>query len=361
MLHIDKKSITKLSTGRVLVVGDIILDEFVIGSPERISREAPVIVLEQLSSNFALGGASNAAHNISALGARSYLLGVVGNDLYSKAIENESLKLNITPALVIDETRTTTVKTRILSIAHKHPTSSIQFKQQVLRLDRLSRKSLSIKTENELINKFNFYLEKCDVVLISDYELGLCSSRLIKHIIQSCLKKGKFVIVDSSKNFKRFKGAFIITPNQPDTEDAVGLQITDKNSLIKAGNKLLRISGAKNVLITRGSEGMILFSSDTSEKQFILPAFNVSEVFDVTGAGDTVAGVIACAISAKLKKETACTIANIAASLVVKKYGTAVTNLEELTKCLTELKHNKNGIRNGKIFNLKKAKYTLKT
>lgn len=337
----DKKKLTsalqKLSSGSVLVIGDIILDEFVVGSPERISREAPVIILEHMSSEFALGGASNAAHNISSLGAKCYLVGVVGEDLYSKAFETECIKNNISPVLTFDQSRPTTVKTRLLSTAHKHPTSSIIFKQQLLRLDRLSRKVISLKIENELIKKIDTQIVKANAVLISDYNLGVCSKKIIDHVIKSTAKENIPVIVDASSDFKRFKDSFLITPNQPDTEAAVGFEITDQESLFKAGQKLLKISESKNVLITRGSEGMALFSSDSPDNPLILPAFNVSEVFDVTGAGDTVAGIIACAISAALSLESACTIGNLAASIVVKKYGTAVTTINELGDCLDKI------------------------
>ena len=341
MKKLDKKNLTimikKLSLGSVLVVGDIILDEFIIGSPERISREAPVIILEHMSSEFALGGASNAAHNISSLNAKCYLAGVTGKDLYSKALENECFKSKINPVLIFDNDRPTTVKTRLLSTAHKHPTSSIIFKQQLLRLDRLSRKTISKKIEDNLLEQISSHIEKCKTVLISDYNLGVCSKKLIAHTIKIANKNKIPVLVDAGNNFERFKGAFLITPNQPDTESAVGFTITDTNSLIKAGRKLLSISNAKNILITRGSEGMALFDSKNPEDPFILPAFNASEVFDVTGAGDTVAGIVACAISTKAPLKSACTIGNLAASIVVKKYGTAVTDINELEKTLNNI------------------------
>ena len=318
------------SNGSVLVIGDIILDEFVVGSPERISREAPVIILEHMSSEFALGGASNAAHNISSLGAKCYLIGAVGEDLYSKALENECIKNKITPVLVFDQSRPTTVKTRLLSTAHKHPTSSIIFKQQLLRLDRLSRKEINQTTESAIIKKFDAHLNKVKAVLISDYSLGVCSKKLIQYVINQSNKNKIPVMVDASGNFQRFNNSFLITPNQPDTEEAVGFTITSHSSLIKAGKSLLKISGASNVLITRGSEGMALFSDKNPENPFILPAFNVSEVFDVTGAGDTVAGTVTLAASVKSPLNTACLIGNLAASIVVKKYGTAVTSIKEI-------------------------------
>lgn len=342
MKKFDKKSllgiIKKLSSGAVLVAGDIILDEFILGSPERISREAPVIILEHMSSEFALGGASNAAHNISALNAKCYLAGITGVDLHAKALENECLKSKINPVLTFDKNRPTTVKTRLLSTAHKHPTSSIIFKQQLLRLDRLSREVISRKTEDDLITKINLHIEKCKTILISDYDLGVCSKRLISNIINIANKKKIPAIVDTSGDFKRFKGAFLITPNQPDAESSVGFTITDTDSLIKAGKKLLKISGANNILITRGAAGMALFDSATPESPFLLPAFNASEVFDVTGAGDTVAGVIACALSIKTPLKLACVIGNLAASIVVKKYGTAVTTIDELERNLNLIK-----------------------
>ena len=337
----DKKklqdTIQKLPQGSVMVTGDIILDEFVAGSPERISREAPVIILEHISSEFALGGASNAAHNISALGAKCYLTGVVGEDLYSKALETECLKNKISPALVFDKDRPTTVKTRILSTAHRHPTSKVIFKQQLLRLDRLSKEKINSKNENEILSKIESCVKKTNTILISDYGLGVCSDSLIKKIISFANTNKISVICDSSDNFKRFKNSYLITPNQPDTESEVGFNITDHDSLIKAGTKLLKISGAENILITRGSEGMALFKASNPDNPFILSAFNVSEVFDVTGAGDTVAGIIACALSVKCPLELACVLGNLAASIVVKKYGTAVTTIKELENYLENL------------------------
>ena len=334
----DKKKIIenlrKFSSASVLVIGDVILDEFIVGSPERISREAPVIILEHMSSEYALGGASNAAHNISSLGAKCYLVGVVGDDLYSKAIENESIKNNIHPSLVFDKDRPTTVKTRLLSTAHKHPTSSVIFKQQLLRLDRLSRKLLSHTIENEVIKKVDSYIQKVDVVLISDYDLGVCTKKLINHVIKIAAENNVLVVSDSGEDFARFKGSYLITPNQPDTEAEVNLTIKDKETLTHAGEKLLKISASKNILITRGSEGMALFSEEKPDEPFVLPAFNVSEVFDVTGAGDTVAGVISTALAVKSPLDIACIIGNLAASIVVKKYGTAVTTIKELEECL---------------------------
>ena len=338
MQKLNKKKLSEtiknLSFGSVLVIGDIILDEFVVGSPERISREAPVIILEHMSSDYALGGASNAAHNISSVGAKCYLAGIVGNDLYSKALETECIKNKIHPVLTFDKDRPTTVKTRLLSTAHKHPTSSVIFKQQLLRLDRLSRETISSQIEDSLISKIKEYIAKVKTVLVSDYGLGVCSKRLLSYITKTANENKIPVIVDASNNFQRFKHSFLITPNQPDTESAVGFDIIDEESLIRAGKKLLRLSGSENVLITRGSEGMALFSNSKPDSPFILPAFNISEVFDVTGAGDTVAGIISCATSTKSSLQSACTLGNLAASIVVKKYGTAVTSIKELKEYL---------------------------
>ena len=342
MLKVNKDKLSnlieKLSSASVLVIGDIILDEFVVGSPERISREAPVIILEHISSDYALGGASNSAHNITSVGAKCHLIGVVGEDLYAKALENECVKNKINPVLSFDKSRPTTVKTRLLSTAHKHPTSSVIFKQQLLRLDRLSRKNIGLNIENELISSFESYVKKVKAVLISDYDLGICSKKIVKNLIEIAVKNKIPVIVDAGSDFQRFHGSYLITPNQPDTESAVGFSITDKDSLIKAGKKLLTISGAENVLITRGSEGMALFNAKNPANPFILPAFNVSEVFDVTGAGDTVAGIIACAAAIKSTLDLACALGNLAASIVVRKYGTAVTNISELKSHLYSIK-----------------------
>lgn len=341
MQRLDKKKLTNLikefSSGTVLVIGDIILDEFVVGSPEKISREAPVIILEQTSSEYALGGASNAAHNISSIGSKCYLIGIVGDDLYSKALETECIKNNIHPILVFDKARPTTVKTRLSSTVHKHPTSTIAFKQQLLRLDRLSREPISQKMEDLLITKIEESISKVKAVLISDYSMGVCTKKILTHTAKAASQANIPIIVDAGDDFQKFKNFFLITPNQPDTESELGFPIASHDSLIKAGKELLKVTKSENVLITRGSEGMALFNIDNPNNPFILPAFNVSEVFDVTGAGDTVAGIIASAISIKCSLELACILGNLAASIVVKKYGTAVTNTKELTEHLNKL------------------------
>ena len=329
--------IKRLSSASVLVIGDIILDEFIVGSPERISREAPVIILEHMSSKYALGGASNAANNISSVSGKCFLVGVAGEDLYAKALENECIKHNIHPILAFESQRPTTVKTRLLSTAHKHPTSSIIFKQQLLRLDRLSRKPIIKKTETQIIEEIKIYIKKSGAVLISDYELGTCTNSLIKAVINLAMKHKIPVIADASSSFKRFKNTLVITPNQPDSEEETGIKIIDNQTLLKAGCKLLKISGSENVLITRGSEGMALFNKKTTKNPFLLPAFNASEVFDVTGAGDTVAGIIACAVAAGISLNDACILGNLAASIVVRKYGTATTNIKELIEYLNSL------------------------
>lgn len=331
------KSINKLSKGKVLVVGDLILDEFIEGSPERISREAPVLILEHQENSFALGGASNAANNIRALGSKCLLLGVVGNDSYMKDFKAECKKNKITPLLITDSKRHTTVKTRIISMAHKHPTSSILFKQQVLRLDRLTRGDVSRSVESRIISSIKKNIRSIKAILISDYDLGVCTSKVIESTLRIAKEKNIPTIIDAQSDLERFKGAFLFTPNQPDTEAAVGFSITNNSSLIKAGKKLLKQTEAEHILITRGSEGMALFSSSSPDKPYILPAFNVSEVFDVTGAGDTVAGAIASALSTGSSIKDACILGNLAASLVVRKYGTVTATPEELKQTIKTL------------------------
>lgn len=338
MLNLEKNKlkryINNFYKGNVLVIGDVILDEYIEGSPERISREAPVLILEQTQNSYALGGASNAANNINALGAKCSLVGIVGDDRHANDFKKECQKRKINPLLITDKSRPTTVKTRFISTSHKHASSGASFKQQVLRLDKLSKKQISSNIEKKIIETINKNIKSIKCILLSDYDLGICTEPLIRETISLGNKNNIPVIVDAQGNLTRFQGAFLFTPNQPDTEKEVGFEIRDKNTLIKAGSKLLDKTKARYILITRGGEGMALFSVASPKNPFLIPAFNVSEVFDVTGAGDTVAGTIATAISIGCPIKEACILGNLAASLVVKKYGTATTSVEELKDSL---------------------------
>lgn len=334
--------IEKFQAARVLVVGDIILDEFLLAKPERISREAPVLILEYLQSNYALGGCANAASNIASLGAKVTLIGLVGDDKEANLVEKVAKEQGIDLIPVVDPKRSTTVKTRIISTSNTNVDNGTVLKQQVLRVDRQSRHDAEADLESLIYEKLNGEINKADLVLLSDYSSGVLTDSLAAKAVELCKSKSKKVIVDSTGDFKKFKGADLITPNQPDVEATLKISIKDNEELKKAAATLLNDYGVKEVLITRGAKGMALFaqSEADSNKELnsqIIPAFNVSEVFDVTGAGDTVAAGLSLSMSVGASTLDAAVIGSLAASIVVRKYGTATASQEELLELLKSI------------------------
>ena len=321
--------INALSGGRVIVLGDLLIDELLEGRPERISREAPVLILEHVGTELILGGASNAAANLAALGGICHAIGVCGRDEYAKKLARLFEKAGITHGLVEDPTRPTTVKTRILSSAHA-------LRQQLLRLDRISHEKLNAEIAKKVVDRLDSVAEGYSAIILSDYKGGLITDEIVQGTLEIAHNKGLHVIVDAQDKFERFKGAALITPNQPDTEGAIGFKIDSREKLQEAGAKMLALSGAKNMLLTRGGAGMVLFSNN--EQTFELPAFNRSEVFDVTGAGDTVVATMTLAMVTGASMTEAMALGNLAAGLVVKKVGTAVTSQTELLDALDTLK-----------------------
>lgn len=321
--------INALSGGRVIVLGDLLIDELLEGRPERISREAPVLILEHVSTELILGGASNAAANLAALGGICHAIGVCGRDEYAKKLARLFERAGISHGLVEDPSRPTTVKTRILSSAHA-------LRQQLIRLDRISHDLLNPEIARKVLEKLDAVAESYSAVILSDYKGGLITDQIVKGALEIAHSKGLHVIVDAQNKFERFKGAALITPNQPDTEAAIGFKIDSKEKVDEAGKKMLEISGAQNMLLTRGGAGMVLFSGN--DAKFELPAFNKSEVFDVTGAGDTVVATMTLAMVTGASMTEAMALGNLAAGLVVKKVGTAVTSQSELLDALENLK-----------------------
>lgn len=320
-----RERIKQLSSGRVIVFGDLLIDEYVEGKPERISREAPVLILEHVDTELILGGAANTANNVAALGATCHAIGVCGRDDYAVKLTRMFESTGITHGLVQDASRPTPVKTRILSKSHSHL-------QQLLRMDRISHEEITSSIESLLIEKVKQAAGQYQAIVLSDYRGGIMTSAVIKACRQIAQEKNILLIVDAQDHFERFQDVTLITPNQTDTEKAVGFAINSNESLKEAGKKLMLITGSKALLITRGAEGMVLF--EKGQEMVELPAFNVSEVFDVSGAGDTVAATMALAIVTGASFVEAMALGNLAASIVVKKPGTAVTNQKEMLQAL---------------------------
>ncbi len=305
----------------IAVAGDMILDRFIWGRVERISPEAPVPVIEITNETVHLGGAANVASNLVSLGARPVPVGVIGADEAGRALLDEFARLGIdAQGVVSQESRLTTVKTRI--IAHH---------QQVCRADRETRTPVVGKTLKELLEIGAAIVPRCAAVVLSDYLKGLLVAPLVDCLVDSARKRNMFLAVDpKTDDFCIYSGASIITPNKREAERASGFVIVDDESLVKAGNRLLEKTGAAHILITRGEEGMTLIEKG---QHLHLPTL-AREIFDVTGAGDTVIATLTLAVAAGATVHEAADLANHAAGIVVGKVGTAAATTEELRASL---------------------------
>lgn len=315
--------INKMYTARILVVGDFILDQYIWGEVSRISPEAPVPVVDVKKETFVPGGALNVGYNIQNLGATVLPCGIIGRDRlgrnFFKILKRKGIA---TEGIIIDVTRPTTLKTRV--IAHS---------QQVVRFDRESRLDISEKIKDEVIAYCRDAIKDVDGVIIEDYGKGLIFPALITEIVRLAKKNDVFVAVDpKEKNFESYKNVTIITPNKKEAFGAVGASLDDPDVTVDTvGKKLLKKIKAQAVLITLGEEGMALF--DVTGSVLRIPTV-AKEVFEVSGAGDTVIAVLSLALSCGASFHEAAIISNFAAGIVVGKVGTVAVTKEELLDSL---------------------------
>lgn len=327
--------ITKLKKPKVLVIGDVAIDEMIYGNTERISREAPVLILRHTQTKIILGAASNAAHNISTLnGGKVSILGTYGDDYYGKVLLEAFEKAKVdTKYMVKAPERPTTVKTRISGSCSQSVT------QQIVRIDRETKEWLSKETEDKVCETIEKAIPEFDAVILSDYQLGTLTDRVIQTTVDVAKKHGKIVVADVQKDMYRYKGVTAMTPNQPDTEKFVGFFIKDEETLKKAGEKLLDSTNSDLMLVTRGGDGMAVF--ERGKEYSPIPVFNKTDVFDVTGAGDTVVATFTLGLAAGLSPKHAAIIGNLAASIVIRSFGCATTNIKELIKTADKINFEK--------------------
>ena len=315
---------------RVLVVGDMVADEYIVGVPARISREAPVLILEHQEQFTVPGGATNPGVNARSLGADVFLAGVVGDDISGLRLSEKLREHGIhMDGLFSEPGRPTSTKTRILAGG----TQVVQ--QQIVRVDRIDHSELGDGCARDIITYVRTLIPLVDALILSDYESGVISPAIIEASLPLAIEHGKIVTVDSHGDLARFQGATALTPNQPEAEATLGMRIVDRASLERAGARLLDETNARGVLITRGSEGMSLF--ERAQPPVHMPASNLTRVFDPTGAGDTVAATFTLALVAGACMEEAATLANIAAGLVVRRIGCATTTPDELAAAITAM------------------------
>lgn len=311
---------------KALVIGDLIMDHFIWGKVKRISPEAPVPVVEVSSESLMLGGSANVVNNISSLRGRSFVTGVVGEDADGKKLLRLLKEKGIPcSGIVVDRKRPTTIKTRV--IAHS---------QQVVRFDREKKDGIEPDITEKLLSRITRAARAANVVIISDYAKGLISSTLAEKTVRECRRLGKPLLVDPKvEHFDYYKGASLVTPNNIEAALASGVDIDGPDSLKKAGETLLKRLGCEALLITRGERGMSLFEADEAHnRQTDIPTV-AQEVFDVSGAGDTVIAVLALAIASGASYREAAVLANFAAGVVVGKIGTATLTEDELMSAVT--------------------------
>jgi D-beta-D-heptose 7-phosphate kinase/D-beta-D-heptose 1-phosphate adenosyltransferase len=315
-------SIDRFPRVRVLCVGDVMLDCFVYGHVERVSPEAPIPVLRIEREASMLGGAGNVLRNIAALGARAEFISVVGDDLAG----HDVIKLvgdlaGTEPHLLVQRERQTTIKRRFVA-----------GRQQLLRADLETVTAITNATVGDIIQMCNLAIVDCDVLVLSDYAKGVLTARGVEAMIAIARAAGKPVIVDPKlKDFTRYRGATLLTPNRRELAEATGQRADGDVDVEQTARAVIRDCAVDAVLCTRGAEGMTLVVADGPSHQ--LPA-TASEVFDVSGAGDTVVATLSVGIAAGLPWLDAARLANVAAGLVVGKVGTAVVYSGDLTRAL---------------------------
>ncbi|MFQ5961046.1 MAG: D-glycero-beta-D-manno-heptose-7-phosphate kinase [Candidatus Methylomirabilales bacterium] len=307
---------------KILILGDIMVDEYISGTVSRISPEAPVPVLEVEEESVRLGGAANVVANVRALGGQADLVGVVGADALGarliQEIEQIGVKLD---GIVVDRSRRTTMKTRVVARGH-----------HMVRFDRELTNELDDKIRGRIEELVQDRLAHVDALIISDYGKGVVSGRLLEEVLPLARTRGVLTVVDPKINhFGLYRQVTVLTPNHREAAAAWGHPIRNEEEVVAAGRHLVDVLQAQAVLVTRGGKGMSLFEADGRVSH--IPAV-AKEVFDVTGAGDTVVGAVALALGSKATMVEAAEISNYAAGVVVGKRGTATVSLAELKRSL---------------------------
>ncbi len=312
------KAIDRINHQTVGIVGDIILDHYQWGEVTRISPEAPVPVVYVEKETYRLGGAANVARNISSLGADPYLAGMVGADKYGEQIKKLLDQEGITSGLYCSNHRRTTLKTRVMGNT-----------QQIVRIDM---ESLAPLSDLECFGLEEAYsrVRSGKYVIVSDYGKGSITRRTLNMV-----KDKKIVLDPKNKNFNIYQNIFLMTPNKSEARECSGLAMESRKDIIMSGKKIMEKIDLKNLLITMGPEGMVLFTGDGRIYHITTSA---RKVYDVTGAGDTVIGVLGLCLEADIDLVTACILANFAAGIVVGQIGTASATKKELKTAVKAMK-----------------------
>lgn len=314
--------IDRFSRIRVLVIGDLMIDEYLWGRVERISPEAPVPVVAVDRENHTLGGAGNVINNLTAMGAGVFAVGTAGTGQAGKMIFRKMDELGVgTDGIISEPDRPTTRKTRVIAS-----------NQQVLRIDKEIKRHISPETLDRLTRIINANIGQVDLIIISDYDKGLVTRELVARTADMASENGVLVMADpKSLNFEKYAGVSVLTPNKKEAGLAASMDIDSEADLFAAGEKLMAQVGLDRLLITCGKDGMVLFEKDQPPHVI---ASKARQVFDVSGAGDTVISILGLGLAAGETFKDSAMIANAAAGIVVGKVGTATVSIDELKKAL---------------------------
>jgi len=315
-----KRHIDRFPQTRILVVGDVIMDEFIWGDVSRISPEAPVPVVDVRHETKMLGGAANVIHNIASLGAKPVLCGVIGDDPTGREIVRAIEELGLaSDGLVLEPDRPTSIKTRV--VAHD---------QQVVRFDREVRRGIGPESVARLLGMIEKRRHSLDAVIVADYGKGVVTEAMMKGLRTLVRDSGIVVAVDpKTEHYEYYKGIDILTPNHHEAGAFCRMEIVDRETLIGAGQQILQHLNCRALLITQGKDGMTLFEKGGEISHIPTVA---RKVYDVTGAGDTVIGTLVLGMASGLDLKQAAIIANFAAGIVVGEVGTSIVRADDLKK-----------------------------
>ena len=315
-----RQTVGRFPERRILVVGDLVADHYLYGQTDRVSREAPVLIVRYEASEVKLGGGANAAANARALGAKVTALGVLGQDEMGEALRRQFEQADIELAAVVSPSLQTETKTRILAGGLNTT------RQQMLRVDRGNRPPLPEPIARELAERIKEAAMHADAVVVSDYGAGVVGNE-VREVLRRLAAEGLPVCVDSRYALRDFVGATVCKPNEPELESLLGRAIRTDEALREAGEAVRRMLDCRTLLVTRGRSGMAVFQDGAVE---LLPVHGMKEAVDVTGAGDTVIAAFTLALSVLPDPLVAARLANVAGALVVQKAGTATVSRDEL-------------------------------
>lgn len=307
---------------RVLVIGDLMIDEYLWGRVDRISPEAPVPVVVIEAESQILGGAGNVINNLTAMGAHVFAIGTAGTGKTGRMIFEKLAELGVeTDGIISEPDRPTTRKTRVIAS-----------NQQVLRIDKELKKQITSLTLEKLMAIIESKIDQVDVIIVSDYDKGLVTRELMARTMVLAQKHGKLTLADpKALDFTKYAHVGVLTPNKKEAGQAAHIDILNDRDLILAGNKLMDQASLDKLLITCGKEGMVLFEKGFPPHTI---ASKARQVFDVSGAGDTVISLLGLGLAAGASFHEAAVVANAAAGIVVAKVGTATASLQELRQAL---------------------------